>query len=95
MTNTASVTEPASFIPSIEEMLEMLNVDILPFFDGYDEATFSFSEMYRATALASENGDKFNFTLNTGTEISISKSYFRFPGAEKDIVLFHLKNTLS
>jgi hypothetical protein len=95
MTKTANTDLNAITAPTTAEMLEMLNVDVLPFFDGYDESTFSFSEKYRAVSVIAETENGFVVSLNDGKEIEVSKAYFQFPGTEKENTLFALKNTLS
>lgn len=85
----------ATTAPTTTEMLEMLNVDVLPFFDGYDEETFSFAENHRAVAVVSETENGFVISLNAGQEIEVSKAYFKFPGTEKEATLTSLKNSLS
>jgi hypothetical protein len=95
MAKTANTDLNAITAPTTAEMLEMLNVDVLPFFDGYDESTFSFSEKYRAESVVAETENGFVISLNDGKEIEVAKAYFQFPGTEKANVLFALKNTLS
>jgi hypothetical protein len=87
-------TTVARNLPTSEEMVEMLNVDVLPFFDGYDEATFSFSEKYRALGVVTETENGFVIALDNNTEVEISKAYFQFPGSEKETVLFALQQKL-
>lgn len=80
--------------PTPEEMLEMLNVDILPFFDAYDENTFTFAEKYRATSIIIATETSFIVSLNTGKDVEVSKDYFQFPGSHKEVTLFKLQNEL-
>ena len=81
--------------PTTDEMLEMLNVDVLPYFDHYDADNFSFSEKYRAVAVVAETSTGFAIALNDGTEIEVSKNYFQFPGSEKEATLYSLQQKLS
>lgn len=95
MTKTANAENAANMVPTENEMLEMLNVDVLPYFDGYDEDSFSFSEKYRAVNVVKVNQKSCSFSLNTGIEIEVSKDYFKFPGAQKEITLHRLKSVLN
>ena len=81
--------------PTVAEMLEMLNVDVLPYFDYYNEEDFSFSEKYRAVAVVAETENGFAISLNDGSEIEVSKNYFQFPGSEKEATLYSLQQKLS
>lgn len=82
-------------LPSQEEMLEMVNVDILPFFDHYNEEDFSFAAKYRAVEVAGEVGACFTLLLDDESTIEVPTSYFQFPGTEKENALNKLKNILS
>lgn len=95
MTKISNTDLTARTAPTTDEMLEMLNVDVLPFFDGYDENNFSFTEKYRAVSVIAETENGFVVSLNDGKELEISKSYFQFPGTEKENTIAKLKNTLS
>lgn len=91
MSNTTN-SSPA--LPTNDEMLEMLNVDVLPFYDDYEAESFSFTEKYRAIAIVSESESNIVFALNNGAEVEIAKSYFRFPKAEKSSTIERLQGTL-
>lgn len=91
MSNT---TNSYSSLPTNDEMLEMLNVDVLPFFDDYEAESLSFTEKYRAIAIVSESESNIAFALNNGAEVEIEKSYFRFPKAEKASTIECLQGTL-
>ena len=95
MTKIANPDFTAITAPTTDEMLEMLNVDVLPFFDGYDEDTFSFTEKYRAVSVVAETENGFVVSLEDGKELEISKSYFKFPGTEKAATIAALTNVLS
>lgn len=95
MTKIANPNLDSLTAPTTDEMLEMLNVDVFPFFDGYDEEAFTFAEKYRAVSVVAETEHGFVIALNDGQELEISKSYFRFPGTEKAATLETLKNVLS
>lgn len=97
MSHTAQAAQDgtANMVPTKEEMLEMLNVDVLPYFDSYDMDTFSFGEKYRAIEVLRVNDESFSFTLNTGAEIEVSKEYFKFPGAQKAIAISRLEKVLN
>lgn len=95
MTKTAHAVPADNTVPTEVEMLEMLNVDVLPYFDGYDEDSFSFNEKYRAVNVVRVNQKSCSFSLNTGVEIEVAKDYFEFPGAQKEITLHRLKSVLS
>lgn len=92
MTNTDLT---AIIAPTTDEMIEMLNVDVLPFFDGYDEETFSFAEKHRAVSIVSETENGFAVSLTDGKEVEVSKAYFQFPGTEKENTIQTLKSVLS
>lgn len=85
----------ADMVPTAEEMLEMLNVDVLPYFDDYDAESFSFSAKYRAVAVLSDNAGIVTVSLDNGSKIEVSKEYFNFPGAQKEIALSRVKNQLA
>lgn len=88
--NNAAVTTS----PTADEMLEMLNVDVFPFFDSYDEDSFTFAEKFRAVKVVAEKEEGFVISLNNGQEIEISKNYFQFPGTEKTSTVQKLKTIL-
>lgn len=95
MTKIANTDLTAITAPTTDEMLEMLNVDVLPFFDGYDADTFSFTEKHRAASVVAETETGFVVALNDGKEVEVSKAYFQFPGTEKEKTIAKLTNTLS
>lgn len=92
---TANTNLSARTAPTTDEMVEMLNVDVLPFFDGYDADNFSFTEKYRAVAVVAETETGFVVSLNTGNEIEVAYSYFQFPGTEKAKTIAALQIVLS
>lgn len=91
MSNT---TNSNTALPTKDEMLEMLNVDVLPFFDDYEAESLSFTEKYRAVAIVAEAENDVAAALNNGTEVAIAKSYFQFPKAEKASTIERLRGTL-
>lgn len=91
---TQSEQNTPSNLPTTAEMLEMLNVDIMPYFDGYDTATLTFTEKYRAVAVASETTRDITVELNDGQKVDISKIYFEFAHSEKTNVLQRLLGDL-
>lgn len=84
---------PGTFPPA-SEMLELLNVDIMPYFDEYDAATFTFTEKYRAVAVVSQTSRDLTVELNDGQKVQISNIYFEFSHSEKNNVLRRLLGDL-
>ena len=84
---------PGNFPPT-SVMLEMLNVDIFPYFDDYDAATLTFTEKYRAVAVVSQTSRDLTVELNDGQKVDISKIYFEFAHSEKTNVLRRLLGDL-
>lgn len=95
MTKIANTDLTAIVAPTTDEMIEMLNVDVLPFFDGYDADTFSFAEKHRAASVTGETETGFVIALTDGKEVEVSKAYFQFPGTEKENAVSSLKKVLS
>jgi hypothetical protein len=95
--SNATNSEPTTprNLPAPAEMLEMLNVDILPFFDTYETTTFAFVEKYRAVAITSETPRTITVALNNAIEIEISTIYFQFPRSEKTSTIKRLQGTFS
>jgi hypothetical protein len=85
----------SDYLPTAAEMLEMLNVDILPFFDNYEPKSFVFKGKYRAETITTETSGFIIVALNNGMEIKISKLYFRSPITEKTRIIQRLQEILS
>lgn len=71
----------ANGYPTETVMVELVNSDLLRFFDEVkaEAGTFQFSEEYKVTELIGESGKDFLFKRADGKELAVWKDYFLNP----------------
>ena len=64
-------------LPDEATMLEMVNVDIFPFYDDYNPETYRFDSSYQAEQVISVTRTDVTFLLNTQEQVSIPVEYLK------------------
>lgn len=77
-------------LPSDEILIEMVNVDILPFFDDYDSEQYVFEAKLRAVEVSDRDVANVFFSLNNGEILPIPAEYFLHPVIWKETVINRL-----
>lgn len=80
--NTINIDDLASQgYPGEAEMVELVNSDLLRFFDEvkHEPVGFQFSDEYKVTELIGESGKDFLFKRVDGKELAVWKDYFLNP----------------
>lgn len=80
----------AQELPDEETMLEMVNVDIFPFFDDYNPETYEFSQKHQAVQVVTISLADVTVLLDNGETVDIPAEYFTSPGTWKETVLTRL-----
>lgn len=80
----------AQELPDEETMLEMVNVDIFPFFDDYNSETYEFSQKHQAVQVVTTSLTDVTVLLDNGETVDIPVEYFDSPVLWKETVLTRL-----
>lgn len=77
-------------LPSKDILIEMVNVDILPFFDDYDTEQYTFEAKLRAVDVVDQDVANVFLSLNNGEILPIPVEYFLHPVIWKETVINRL-----